>query len=80
MFPEWGLTVDDPAYVKALATFIRRHPRVRFVSFFNGTAGGPYDLGTKPISAPSRGAEPRTGGSSLRCQTSSRFPLSRHQS
>jgi hypothetical protein len=50
MFPEWGLTVDDPAYVKAFATFIRRHPRVRFVSFFNGPAGGPCDLGTKPRS------------------------------
>jgi hypothetical protein len=50
MFPEWGLTVDDPAYVKAFATFIRRHRRVRFVSFFNGPAGGPYDLGTKPRS------------------------------
>jgi hypothetical protein len=50
MFPEWGMTVDDPAYVKAFATFIRRHRRVRFVSFFNGPAGGPYDLGTKPRS------------------------------
>jgi hypothetical protein len=50
MFPEWGLTVDDPAYVKAFATFIRRHPRVRFVSFFNAPAGGPSDLGTKPRS------------------------------
>jgi hypothetical protein len=50
MFPEWGMTVDDPEYVKAFATFIRRHRRVRFVSFFNGPAGGPYDLGTKPRS------------------------------
>jgi hypothetical protein len=50
MFPEWGMTVDDSAYVKAFATFIRRHRRVRFVSFFNGPAGGPYDLGTKPRS------------------------------
>jgi hypothetical protein len=50
MFPEWGLTVDDPAYVKSFATFIRRHRRVRFVSFYNGPAGGPYDLGTKPRS------------------------------
>jgi hypothetical protein len=50
VFPEWGMTVDDPEYVKAFATFIRRHRRVRFVSFFNGPAGGPYDLGTKPRS------------------------------
>lgn len=50
MFPEWGLTIDDPAYVKAFATFVRRHRRVRFISFFNGPAGGAYDLGTKPRS------------------------------
>lgn len=48
MFPEWGLTVDDPGYVKAFATFVRRHPRVRFASFFNGPAGNAYDLGRKP--------------------------------
>ena len=23
MFPEWGLTLDDPEYVKAFATFVR---------------------------------------------------------
>lgn len=48
MFPEWGLSVDDPGYVKAFATFVRRHKRVQFASFFNGPAGGAYDLGTKP--------------------------------
>ena len=47
-FPEWGMTVDDPAYVRAFATFVRHHRRVRFISFFNGPAGGPYDIGTKP--------------------------------
>ena len=50
MFPEWGLTVDDPAYVTAFARFVRTHGRVRFISFFNGAAGGAYDLGTKPRS------------------------------
>jgi hypothetical protein len=50
MFPEWGMTVDDPAYVRAFARFVRTHRRVRFVSFFNGPAGGAYDLGTKPRS------------------------------
>jgi hypothetical protein len=48
MFPEWGLSVDDPAYIREFATFIRRHKRVRFASFFNGPAGGAYDIGTKP--------------------------------
>jgi hypothetical protein len=50
MFPEWGLSVADPGYIKAFATFLRRHRRVRFASFFNGPAGGPYDLGRKPRS------------------------------
>jgi hypothetical protein len=50
MFPEWGLSVDDPGYIKAFAAFVRRHRRVRFVSFFNGSAGGAYDLGRKPRS------------------------------
>lgn len=50
MFPEWGLSVDDPGYVQAFARFVRGHRRVRFISFFNGPAGGPYDIGTKPRS------------------------------
>ena len=48
MFPEWGLSIDDPAFVRAFAMFVRTHRRVRFVSFYNGPAGGAYDLGTKP--------------------------------
>lgn len=50
MFPEWGLTVDDPAYVEAFARFVRRHSRVRFISFFNGSPGSGYDIGGKPRS------------------------------
>ena len=50
MFPEWGLSVDDPGYVRAFATFVRRHPRVRFIGFFNGPAGSAYDIGTNPRS------------------------------
>lgn len=50
MFPEWGLSVDDSAYVKAFAQFVRTHRRVRFISFFNGPAGGAHEIGTKPSS------------------------------
>jgi hypothetical protein len=50
MFPEWGLSIDSPEYIRAFATFLRRHKRVRFASFYNGPAGGAYDLGTKPRS------------------------------
>jgi hypothetical protein len=49
-FPEWGLTIDDPAYIQAFAAFIRAHRRVKFASFFNGPAGGRYDIGGKPRS------------------------------
>ena len=49
-FPEWGLTIDDPAYVQAFARFVRTHGRVRFASFYNGPAGGAYDIGGKPRS------------------------------
>ena len=50
MFSEWGLTIDDPSFIKAFAGFVRTHRRVRFISFFNGPAGERYDLGTKPKS------------------------------
>jgi hypothetical protein len=50
IFPEWGLSVDDPNYVRAFANFVRSHRRVRFISFYNGPAGGAYDIGTKPRS------------------------------
>ncbi len=50
MFPEWGLSVDSPDFVRAFATFVRGHGRVRFISFYNGPAGGAYDIGTKPRS------------------------------
>ena len=33
--------MDDPGYVRAFATFVRRHPRVRFIGFFNGPAEAP---------------------------------------
>jgi hypothetical protein len=47
MFPEWGLTIDEPAFIKAFAEFVRTHRRIRFISFFNGPAGGSYDIATK---------------------------------
>jgi hypothetical protein len=48
MFPEWGLKPDDASYIRAFASFVRSHRRVRFVSFYNGRNGGPLDLGRKP--------------------------------
>jgi hypothetical protein len=50
-FPEWGVWgFDDPAFVRAMATFVRRHPRVEFISYFSGNAGSVWDLASKPAS------------------------------
>jgi hypothetical protein len=51
-FPEWGLWgIDDPAFIRAMARFVRTHGRVELLSWFNGAApGGTFDIGTKPRS------------------------------
>lgn len=50
-FPEWGLrAIDDPSFVNHMASFVRSHARVELLSFFNGKAGGLYDLASKPRS------------------------------
>jgi hypothetical protein len=51
-FPEWGLWgIDDPAFVRAMARFVRTHGRVELLSWFNGDRpGGTFDLATKPAS------------------------------
>lgn len=50
-FPEWGLWgIDDPAFIRAMAKFVRSHRRVELLSWFNGAAGGTFDIGTKPRS------------------------------
>jgi Glycosyl hydrolase family 26 len=48
---EWGLwSIDDPAFVERMATFVRTHRRVEFVAYFSGPAGSPWDLASKPRS------------------------------
>jgi hypothetical protein len=48
---EWGLWgIDDPAFVRRMATFVRTHPRVRLVVYHQGKAGSPFDLASKPRS------------------------------
>jgi hypothetical protein len=48
---EWGLWgIDDPAYVRRMASFVRNHPRVEFISYYNSKLGSTWDLGSKPQS------------------------------
>jgi hypothetical protein len=51
-FPEWGLWgIDDPAFIRAMAKFVKTHRRVELLSWFNGQAsGGTFDIATKPRS------------------------------
>jgi hypothetical protein len=50
-FPEWGLyTVDDPRFVARMARFLRTHPRVELVSYFDSRPGSIWDLDSKPRS------------------------------
>jgi hypothetical protein len=51
-FPEWGLWgIDDPAFIRQMAKFVRTHRRVELLSWFNGrTSDGTFDIATKPRS------------------------------
>ena len=50
-FPEWGLWgFDDPQFVRRMATWVKRHPRVEFIAYFSGRAGSVWDLASKPAS------------------------------
>jgi hypothetical protein len=48
VFPEWGMTVDDPSFVQRMASFVRSHRRVELLSFYSGARGGTYDLARRP--------------------------------
>lgn len=49
--PEWGLWgVDDPAFVRQMAAWLRSHPRTVVASYYSGRAGSVFDLATKPRS------------------------------
>jgi hypothetical protein len=48
---EWGLWgIDDPAFVRRMAAFVRNHPRVELISYYTSKVGSIFDLGSKPHS------------------------------
>jgi hypothetical protein len=50
-FPEWGLWgIDDPSFIRMMASFVHTHPRTILVSYFNQKPHSTWDLGTKPRS------------------------------
>jgi len=50
-FPEWGLWgIDDPAFIKKMADFVRTHKRTEMLAYFESVPGSIFDLQTKPSS------------------------------
>jgi hypothetical protein len=50
-FGEWGLWgLDDPGFVREMASFIRTHPRTILATYYSGRAGSVFDLASKPRS------------------------------
>jgi hypothetical protein len=48
---EWGLWgIDDPAFVRRMASFVSNHPRVEFITYYRSAKGSIFDLGSKPSS------------------------------
>ena len=50
-FAEWGVWgFDDPSFVRAMATWVKRHRRVEFIAYYSGRPGSVFDLASKPAS------------------------------
>ena len=50
-FPEWGLwDIDDPSFVERMARFVRSHPRLELISYYDSKPGSTWDLASKPRS------------------------------
>ena len=48
---EWGLWgIDDPTFVERMAAFVKSHPRIELLAYFNSKPGSIWDLGSKPRS------------------------------
>ena len=48
--PEWGLSIDDPGFVKRICAFLKTRPRTKLAAYYDARPGSPYDLGSKPAS------------------------------
>ena len=45
--PEWGLSIDDPGFVKKICTFLKSRPRAKLAAYYDARPGSPYDLASK---------------------------------
>jgi hypothetical protein len=48
---EWGLWgIDDAAFVRKMARFVKNHGRTEFIVYYKSERGSMFDLGSKPAS------------------------------
>ncbi len=63
--PEWSnWGIDDPAFVRRMASFVLGHPRVELLAYYNGARGSTWDIATKPrtLAAYRSAVAPLAGG------------------
>ena len=48
--PEWGLSLDDPTYIKHMCTFLSTHTRTEEAGFYESRPGSVWDIEPKPQS------------------------------
>ena len=49
-FPEWGIAVDQPEFVRYLCDFIKSRAAIELAAYFDSKAGSKWDLGPKSSS------------------------------
>lgn len=51
-FGEWGLWgIDDPSFIREMASWVRSHPRLVLLAWFNYNPGSIWDMHSKPRAA-----------------------------
>jgi hypothetical protein len=68
--PEWGLTIDDPGFVKKICAFLSSRPRTKLAAYYNARPSSTYDLGSKAAAR----AEYRRCITPLGAKASARLP------
>ena len=50
-FPEWSnWGIDEPAFIEQMAAWVRRHPRVEMIAWFESRPGSKFDIASMPRS------------------------------
>jgi hypothetical protein len=48
--PEWGVSVDQPEFVRYICDFVKSKAAIELAAYFNSLGGSKWDLGPKPNS------------------------------